>query len=297
MKKTLLQLLLFCCPIFLWAQSPKPLHQQLWDRVQPCYSNFEDMDDDGGLDYDKIDDARNGYLHISGTFPSCGCECSSTVGAYRNARQEYILVQVDEASCEWAKTLSSNRKLADILPENFGISHFTATPPLIELDHPVFFLHLTIPRKGTDTKAQLELVPFGLTATEKGPIAYQYSQEGVLLPPKGGIRGIAKNIQDPQTLQYMLEGSFNRIVPKDLALLTDEIGEDDLSYDSLEEIQASLQELKYRYDLYSSLAYTEITFSWNRQLSRFEIKDKGTPPVSMSFQQFLVEMTYWMLVC
>jgi hypothetical protein len=44
----------------------------LWKFVDPCYSLLEDMDGDGKVDGDIVDDTKNGYLSVSGSYPTCG---------------------------------------------------------------------------------------------------------------------------------------------------------------------------------------------------------------------------------
>ena len=76
------------------SYAQKTLSQQLWDQVQACYSNFEDMDEDGKPDFTAVDDSRNGYLQISGDWPTCGCGCTSTVAAFKNHSGKYTFLNV-----------------------------------------------------------------------------------------------------------------------------------------------------------------------------------------------------------
>ena len=48
-----------------WQATAPPLDDLLWSRVEKCHSYFEDFTDDGIPDFDKIDDAKNGYLMVS----------------------------------------------------------------------------------------------------------------------------------------------------------------------------------------------------------------------------------------
>lgn len=124
----ILSIFLIILPLLGHGQTQNPLSNILWDRVNHCYSQFEDMDEDGLPDFDKVDDSRNGYLKIWGEWPTCGCGCSSTVGAYKNSQGAYTILQSDQANCSWERKLSSNRELSDILPESFGIQSFSSTP-------------------------------------------------------------------------------------------------------------------------------------------------------------------------
>ena len=91
--KFLIRLLFMLIPIIGMGQNKNTLSKMLWDRVGVCFSNFEDMDEDGSPDFDKIDDSKNGYLKISGSFPTCGCTCASAVAAYKNAAGSYTALR------------------------------------------------------------------------------------------------------------------------------------------------------------------------------------------------------------
>ncbi|MDH5599053.1 MAG: hypothetical protein OEY34_08010, partial [Cyclobacteriaceae bacterium] len=75
--------------------SPKTesLSDRLWAFVDGCYGAIYDEEyEDNGFS-ERVDDAKNGYVHISGSWPTCGCSCSSTAGAYKNEKGEYILLK------------------------------------------------------------------------------------------------------------------------------------------------------------------------------------------------------------
>lgn len=161
--------LFFLIAIFLSTAgfAQKTLSQQLWDQVQDCYNHFEDMDDDGKPDYDGIDDSRNGYLKISGSWPTCGCGCATTVAAFKDNAGKYTFLKKSESNCNWEHIISSNRPMEEILPEGFGIKSFITNEEIPSVENAIFYYDMEIPQFGTDTKISIYLIPFGLVMKSK----------------------------------------------------------------------------------------------------------------------------------
>ncbi|MTB53108.1 hypothetical protein [Lewinella sp. W8] len=276
------------------------LRDQLWERVNPCFSNFEDMDDDGKPDFDQIDDARNGYLHVSGGWPTCGCSCASTVGAYRNDRGEYTLLQMDEANCSWDRKLSSNRDIWSVLPEEFGLKDFVGRELALDLDDPTFFLSVEIPRKGTDTEVSLKLIPLGLELEAAGPIVTEYGEGGNISQhqPISEIATFARSLSDDEALTSILNGDFAELAEVDKRAFSRLIGDSYGQFATEESLRETLQRLRDKYELYFRVKYQKIVLGWDRQQSRFFVK-KRVPAASgtKSFRQFLIEAEYWAVMC
>ena len=279
-----------------FGQTQKTLSDILWSRVNSCYSMFEDMDDDGIPDFNKIDDSKNGYLKISGSWPTCGCSCSSEVGAYKNSKGEYIILQSDQVECSWERKISSNHDLIGILPDGFGINNFTSEPVKNEKDYSIFFLNVEIPRIGTDTKVKIELIPFGLFPKGEKLICYEYQQEDSHKSIYG-IRDVAKKMSDTETINFLLDGSFDKISPIDNQLILKEIGTDDSRFKSIEEMREYLINLKYVYGLYCKLETNELILGWNRNESRFYVKEAGEKIPKITFREFLINKRYWSWMC
>ncbi len=281
------------------GQTTNSLSEMLWNRVNNCYSKFEDYDDDGIPEYNKIDDSKNGYLKIWGGWPTCGCSCSSTIGAYKNSDGQYILLQSDNFSCSWERKVSSNRELVDVLPINFGLNNFFSGQITEKIESPIFFIDFEIPRIGTDTKVKIELVPFGLKPDGDNLLCYEYIEYQGYSNCKSlySIKEIAEEIQDIKTLDYLLAGDFNKISRFDNNLILKAIGTDDSRFKSIEEIQKYLKQIKSIYNIYSKLETIELTLGWNRIESRFYIKETGTKPENISFRDFLIKNKYWSWMC
>ncbi len=272
------------------------LSEILWDRVNACYVNFEDFNEDGIPEFDKVDDAKNGYLQISGSWPTCGCSCRSTVGAFKNSAGEYIFLQSDQSSCDWKRVLSSNRPLDQILPPNFGINAFAGAPITEKLAYPAFFIDLEIPHYGTDTKASIELVPFGIIPEGQSNFCFAYQQQKA---PKllSSLATLVKELSEEQSLGYILEGEFKNLAPQDEACMQKYIGQDALHFQSQEELRQHLLNLQQIYRIYAQLDAFEIILGWNRSESRFYIKEKIKTSNTMTFKQFLMNGTYWGWIC
>jgi len=292
-------IILILIPIFGYGQTTSSLSKMLWSRVENCHSMFEDMNDDGKPDFEKIDDSKNGYLKISGGWPTCGCSCSSTVGAFKNQKGEYVLLQSDEVLCSWEKNNSSNKVLKDILPVNFGIKSFISQQIIDKVNKSIFYLDIEIPRVGTDTKVKIELIPFGLKAEGNEIICYEYRENEQNSNCKSlyRLKDIANDIKDNNTIELLLSGDFDKISQTDNNVINKAIGNDFSRFESKEEIQLYLIELKQIYDIYLMLESMELILGWNRQESRFFIKEKGDKPEKVTFKGFLSRNNYWSPMC
>lgn len=276
-----------------------PLSEILWSRVKPCLSMFEDVNDDGIPDFDKVDDSRNGYLSISGGWPTCGCSCSSTVGAYKDDQGNYTILQSDQASCSWERTISSNRSLKDILPEGFGVSSFSSGEILTTSTGARFFVDFEIPRIGTDTKVKIELVPFGLKPEGDELICYEYKQSIDRNKPVSlsRLKDIAEDIQNTETLDLLLAGDLNSISSADNKVILKAIGNDDSRFKSRDELRKALAELKETFDIYKRLDVSELILGWDKGRSKFYIKEKRTAGKYITFRDFLTNGEYWSPTC
>lgn len=293
--KHLFLILTIAVPLITFAQKQEVLSSILWSRVSKCHAMFEEMNSD----FNKVDDSKNGYLEISGEFATCGCSCHSTVGAYKNSEDAYVILQSDEFVCAWEKSISSNLALKEILPIDFGIKSFTLKPIKHEFKHPIFFLNFEIPRIGTDTKVTIELIPFGLNPEGKALACFNYAELEGHSNSKSlyEIEKIARRIESDKTLDYIISGNFNEISNHDSKIINEAIGKGSDKFDSKTELQNYFLELKAIFDTYQSLDFLQITLGWNRQESKFYVKAKKENTLSITFRKFLKENKYWSPVC
>ncbi|MFN3136123.1 MAG: hypothetical protein ACE37L_00440 [Allomuricauda sp.] len=285
----------------------KSLSHQLWERVKDCQVLLDDTDNGEKLDFNKIDDSKNGYLKIWGSYPTCGCTCSSTVGAYRDSKGGYTFLQKEESSCDWRKSISSNKGLAEILPDSFDIHVFTKSPSLIKSKYAIFFLDVEIPRFGTDTKFTLNLIPFGILKPEENSwITYNYSEhnpeeEKNSIAPQfiQDVQRMVIKITDDSTLIHVLNKDYDSINPNDKKYIEQNVlGKDSSNrIKSLDKLTETLILLKNAYDVYSELDFMSVMMKWNKEKGRFEIKSKSNRPKTVSFKEFILESEFWVPVC
>ena len=293
MKKSLI--FLFLIPIISWGQTKPTLNDLMWSRVQDCYSNLNEENEGENSNFEKIDDTKNGYLSISGTYPTCGCYCKSVVGAYKDKNEEYTLLQLDYNTCSWQKKISANKPLEEVLPDSFGISCFLDSDFSEKVSTPIFYLNTSIPRVGTKTKITLEVIPFGLKPKVKGAICYDYGEENSSLKSYLAVKLLVQKLTHDNSLNLIMSKRFEKLSLADLTLMEDIIN--DGYIDSRQELVTMLTELKDIYTLYMRLNHKSITLEWDKIKSRFFISSKGGKPEQISFKTFLLENKYWSPIC
>ncbi|MFH0893548.1 MAG: hypothetical protein V2A54_03840, partial [Bacteroidota bacterium] len=157
-KLIFVSLLLSCSTLF-----SQELGRQLRKQVENCYKNFEDIDGDSLLDATIDIDSVNGYMHVSGMWPTCGCGCKATVGAYKQSKGKYIFLIDENWNCNWKSGVSSDKPMNTILPPGFGLHLFTENYKYTKGDESgYFYLSADIPRTGTETKFNINIIPFGM---------------------------------------------------------------------------------------------------------------------------------------
>ena len=281
------------------------LSEKLWNRVQNCHSYFEDYNDDGILDFDKIDDSKNGYLKIMGSWPTCGCFCSSTIGAYKNSKGEYTFLQKETYSCSFKKEILSNKNIKTILPDDFDINNFRDKSQDSFSEYASFFLDFKIPRYGTDTKVQLKLIPFGIFVESDEPIVFSYSGANISdygaashVKSLNRLRAMISDFSSEESLTFILSREFKKINEEDRRKIEELIDDDSWDkFPSIEFIADKLLILKNTYDIYKSLKYTSLVLGWNRETSKFHIKSKSSKPKKLTFKEFILDGKYWALIC
>lgn len=84
-----------------------PLRDRLTLATETCRKNFID---ESLRDANQIVDPRNGYARVSGSYPTCGCTCSSTAAAFRAASGKHHVLAYHEEACEWSSALAGGWK-------------------------------------------------------------------------------------------------------------------------------------------------------------------------------------------
>jgi hypothetical protein len=231
-----LPLLLFLCQAS-HAQKNETLSEKLWKQVQSCYSMFEDIDDDGKVDYDEIiDDSKNGYLKVSGSWPTCGCNCENTIGAYKTSSNDYIFVKEYLWGCSWEKGLDLSDSASIIFPFDFEVNGFFQSQ-IENLDHiAYFYLDFDIPRKGTDTKVFIKPIPLGIKVESKKNIVFGYAEKEQFSYSNKmfQIWRIASKIEGDSTIENLLNNNFSEMAEVDKKIVEEAIGKDESRFNNKE---------------------------------------------------------------
>lgn len=288
-----------CCVILfsnaILAQENNELKKLLWENVESCFSNFNDLDEKDKNNLEIIEDTKNRYLEVCGTYPTCGCYCSAKVAAYKDDKNNYTLLQTNENDCSWTKNVKINQELNQVLPKGFGFNSFSSTQIIPFLKNPAFYLNFTIPIKGTDTKVTPELIPFGLNAKQKSAWVYSYSQNKAEPKSISDIKKIVTGIENNETITYLISGAIDSISPKDLKVIKTSIT--NKAFSSTKELSAIFTELKNIYNTYLTIEHSYIILGWNKEKGSFFIKEKGDKPKAINFKNFLLHANYWEPIC
>ena len=301
MKKTIYVFLsLFIAVNIFGQESNKSLSQQLWDKVTPCFKVINKLSHgnwDWKKDFDStvIDDSKSGYLHVFVTYPTCGCTHGHTVGAYTNKDGGYTFLERETWDCDFIFKMFSNRPLKNILPEGFGVKDFMPKLNSKGITQAFYYVDVDIPRKGTDTKLTIELIPFGANFKSRDILLYEYpgntSENSKNLDYS--IMNIAKGVKNVQTIQYLLNEEYAKISLTDMKIINDNIDR----FESITELTVHLKIIKQAYDLSTLIEYKSCILDWDVEKSRFFLKEKVKAEKLPSFRDFLINAPYLILGC
>lgn len=298
MKKLLLILALL--PYLGTAQTS--LEKMLWEAVKTCDEAIKENNADATAEGEEIDkkvdyQAKNGYLSIEGSWPTCGCGCKSTAAGFKDSKGNFTILQYENWNCEDKfGGIRSNKKLEDLMPEGFGLNAFSDQK--IETNgNSYFHLIADVPAKGTDTKVTLELFPLGMMAQSKNGLSYNTDYTTIKKMSIYNAMSIIEKIENQKQLDAMLNNQYSNLPKAVLDEIKDNIGENQ-TFDSQEDFHKTLLSLHEYYKSYSKLNYTEIILAWNKETARFSIKSKsGSPKKFSSFLDFLKNATFYSPKC
>ncbi|MEO0469138.1 MAG: hypothetical protein AAF206_05920 [Bacteroidota bacterium] len=282
---------------FLNHLSAQSLSEQLWQKVENCWSHFEDMDEDGKVDYDElIDDARNGYLKVAGEWPTCGCGCENVVGAFKDMSGQYTLLEKENWNCSWQHHILSNRDLDVVFPTKLLESYLWKSAETAINGQAAFYLDIEVPRYGTDMNIAFKLIPLGIVATTERPIAFSYQEEGTR-QSYHTLRDLATSLEDPTALDHFVNKDYGKLSAEDQSEFDNLLGDGFGEFKDLEILHRHLSYLEKVHAQYQKLNYTSLVLGWNKKAGSFYVKENGERPPVMDFATFLQEMRYWMVVC
>ncbi len=276
------------------------LGETLWLKTKNCHQYFEDMDDDGEPDFDKVDDAKNGYLHVSGEWPTCGCGCDATIAAFKDAKGQYTYIQEQIWNCDWIHETKASRKIEEVFPANFGFHSFTGESKKYTASEAHFIVDPTIPQHGTDMKVEIKIVPFGLPVKYSDPLAYVHKQ-----PENPGnlkslyaLEFIAKRVKDPQVFDHVRKGEYDKITAEDQKIIDDEIGDSWGKFKDMDDLKAQVVKVYKVYEMAKKIKYQALVLGWDKAKGRFYIKSKEDNKIKYSsFLDFMKKAAYWAMLC
>lgn len=275
------------------------LSEELWNRIQDCYSMFEDFDEDGKLDFETlVDDSKNGYIEVSGSYPTCGCSCTDIVGAFKGLDGSYTFIEEELWSCSWIHSIKTNRSLMSVFPNDFGIKSFAPSASDVS-PYAFFYLDIDIPRVGTDTKISIELIPFGMYIKHNQTLCFGIDESKCenSCVSLSEIISIAEQVKSDQTLDYLSQGNYNSIINEDKATIEKIISNENRDIKNIDDLMKYIRDLKERYEFYKKIEYKNMVLGWDKAEKKFYIKSKGAAEEDKGFRDFLVHHSYWGLVC
>lgn len=280
-------------------KSKNNLKEQLWNRIQSI-SDYTDSNSIGGVDdlINVIDDTKNGYLKVSGEFPPCGCLTSETVAAFKDINGNYTFLEEETNACTWRYSILSNKKIATILPTDFGIKNFIPTLEQDTTKQALFFLNIDIPRYGTETKVTLKLIPLGMAVKSDTPLVYHISEnaKSTSLKELKSMHQLVLSLSD-EGIDLITQCKDKNLSTKDLNTLNQY--QKNHTEDALKLFRNHLKHLKKIYDLHRQIEYKSILLKWDKTTAKFYSKEKGKSVKKMSFHQFVRSslLRYWSANC
>lgn|GEM_PF-5787171 len=145
------------------SATASPLEARLITATAPCRAMFNDPTSDEEAEKpSEVKDIANGYLHIEGSYPTCGCRCAATAAAFQTASGDYRILSYEAWSCSGATSLSGD-DWATTLPE--GLRAELAPDLAGWKGEAVFYLEAKLPRRGTTVDLKVRLLPLGVHLT------------------------------------------------------------------------------------------------------------------------------------
>ncbi len=284
-----------------FGQSKHNLSKQLWERVQNCYSQFEDKDGDGKLDkVEIIDDAENGFLKVSGAIGTCGCHCNKAIAAFKDKSGNYTFLEQETSDCSWLHKVSSSRNLVDILPENFGIQSFIPNLKDTLSKEALFYLDFNIPQHGTATEVSLKIIPIGMHMESDNLLVYRISEDDATahVQELNVIPELLTTLSS-KSMNLILNNQLDKLCKQDIDLINTKLKKNnkELTIDSFGQ---QLRILKKKYNLYVSIEHKSILLKWDKEKAKFYIYKKGDAVKPITFKAFLINkniLKYWMAIC
>ncbi|MCB9654409.1 MAG: hypothetical protein H6729_09810 [Deltaproteobacteria bacterium] len=135
--------------------APRPLTERLLSATTSCRAQFGDDVDEKPT---EIRDFRHGYVHVAGSYPTCGCSCAATAAAFKRSNGTYRVLSFETWGCEWKSVLGGEWDA--VLPANLRRE---LAPELEGYEgEALFILRAELPRRGTDVILTVDPIPLGM---------------------------------------------------------------------------------------------------------------------------------------
>lgn len=275
------------------GQNKTTLKSQMWQYIDDCHSTIVSSAMDSGLEPEVIDDSSNGYLKVSGSWPTCGCGCESTVGAYKTANNNYVFLITEYWNCNYKYRVRSSQQFQSIMPKGFGLSSFIDT---IGINCPnrnrVFYLEVDIPRYGTETKFTIKLIPLGLLIICPNDLCLAIEQSWKEYNFKDLY--YLKDIAESATA--ILKGDFDSMSEKDKKII-DARNDGATFQEKFKKVKDDMEFVYTRYQVYKRMKYKSLTMKWNAKEARFQVVKKEQADPVIDFKQFIADSEFWGTRC
>lgn len=283
-----------CAPLY--AES---MEAMLWKQVDSCYSQLKDEEAESS-DAEIVEDTRNGYLSVSGSYPACGCACSNTAAAYKKANGDYLYFGNESWSCSLSYRVYASEPLESILPEGFGFDSFMDEPAETIPDG-LFYIRSMIPRKGTDTTIVISETPFGMVKGCDSALCYDLSGDSWQTSTgMHELRSLLDESADEKLIDKLLDGRFRALLPAEVELIGAALGESSCSREGCPiatKLHEYLKIIHRKYSVYKKLKYKEIVLGWDKKAGRFIVKNRIKIVNHQSFYQFLTSGEFLAVMC
>lgn len=294
MRKNIV-LLLALLSLCLFTYSQKDLKSILWSQVTDCWSmNIGESPDDDTY-FDVIDDSANGYLHIAGGWPTMGCNCSNSVGAFTNKDGSYTIINKEYWECDWVNEVQSNRELDKVFPEELNINAFI---PNVNYQNKraLFFIDVEVPRVGTDMKVSISPIPFGMNIEGENGLAYGYRESENMENCKyvSSIRNIFTGDYSKEVIEKLLDKKYDELPESIMNNINISIGDEPgFLLKSNDDYVMYMKLVQQTYKYYLKIKYDYIILGWDLENSKFYIKEKHEMEDHYGFTDFVKYASFW----
>ena len=255
------------------------LEGPLKERIKSCHSLF-----DGEQPPKFVMDPKNGYAHVSGGYPTCGCPCSATA-AYFNSKKGQVWLSYETEGCNYDNKFSSNKDLWTVLPKNISESFGLNTE---KKEKPHFYLEPTIPQNGTNTVVEIKPIPIGINMDCKSNICLEIGslkKVSAFSMYSGLMKSLTENgiLGKSMTMETELPENVTKIL-KD-------------NNRKKEDLVKYVNDYHRRYTLFKDLKTNKLTLKWNRKEGKFEVLKAHKFEAPKDFKSFQKIVLEWQPLC